>query len=217
MCGAHNDSRTSETKFVKLSFKNAMQIKASLKAEAKSKHVIEVEDEPMSPVKKIAETVVVSDYEARHMLLMSDDPLLNVQVFCNVCHEVFKLSAMKNHVRSHSLTYPQYVKKCGNPRMQLVHQINHRCGICREIILLNTGDITAHVRGHNIGLSAYMAKYMHKGQGLLPSIPKTKALKPQTKTPLTPSSTPSLVSIQCKVCFKTFKHNKQLSAHMKRH
>ena len=198
MCGAQNGS-SSETKFVKLSFKNASEIIKRLKA-AEKMQVKEDSPKPTSPAKR----------EKR--LLLSNDPLLNVQCFCNVCSEVFTLSDLSKHVKVHRLTFPQYVKRFGNPRSQLVRIIKHNCGICKELVLLNVDDITQHIKSHNIGYSAYAAKYMKKGEGLLnPEVPEKSTSSPAKASPQSP------VAIKCRVCSKSFKHNKQLSVHMRKH
>ena len=198
MCGAQGGSSSSETKFVKLSFKNASEIIKRLK-EAESVEIKKDSPKP-APVQK----------EKR--LLISNDPLLNVQCFCNVCSEVFYLSDLSKHVKVHRYTFPEYVKKFGNPRSQLVRIIKHNCGICQELVLLNVDDITQHIRSHNIGYSAYAAKYMKKGAGLVnPDVPEKTKASPVKTSPQSP------VAIKCGVCFKTFKHNKQLSVHMRKH
>ena len=230
-----------ETKLVKLTFNTARaQIKKCLSPEPKAKE--ETKKEPETPAK---ETPV-----KKTPLTLSNDPLQEVEVFCNICDEAVLMSGLRPHLaRNHATTLSRYTEQYGSPRRQLVRVVHHECGLCHKLVLLAATDLARHLRGHQLGYSAYAAKYMEKGSGLLQSsspssTQQKKSLSPQISSPSSPSqqsetktillsnrskpaAIPTItldeeeqssgVKIQCKVCFKTFKVNKQLSAHMKRH
>ena len=237
---------TTATKFVRLTFANAREqiLKSIGKTEADH---IEEEEEPMEEQE---EQVVEERNEVT--LVMSNDPLMGVRVFCAICDHDVALSGLKSHLRSHEVTLTQYTKVYGDPRREIVTKVHHACAVCSKVMLLNSFDISKHVRKHQLSFTEYAKKYMKRGEGLLqsPSSSSKKNSEPKSSKPkrrvsfaeticsvklYKPSESPekvqnsvqyltldeeedtSAVKIQCHICFKSFKMNKQLSAHMKRH
>ena len=215
MCGAPTDSN--QQKFVKLTFNKAKeQIRKTLSTMAQ---VEVIKPEPVVLEKK---------YDT-----LSDNPLEEVQVSCGECKIVVLLSFLKVHIKRHSMSMIQYIEKHGNPRAQIVKPVHHQCKICDKIILLCSEDIMKHVKSHQIPYTKYVSTFMKstvppRMQTLKMSFPKSKNVPSkqnisQARSPISIESDSDVeieicaVKIQCKVCFKPFKMNKQLQAHMRRH
>ena len=238
---------TDATNFVKLTFANA---RAQI-----LKTISQMEDE--EPMDMEQEVVEEKRKEEVMAMTMSNDPLMGVRVFCAVCDHDVALSGLKSHLRSHQVTLSQYTKVYGDPRKEIVTKVHHSCAICSQVMLLNSFDISKHVRKHQLSFTAYAKKFMKRGEGLLPSSssskktpePKEASEKPKRRVSFaeaicavklySPSESPeevqhavpyltldedqedivdsASVKIECHICFKSFKMNKQLSAHMKRH
>ena len=234
---------TDATNFVKLTFANA---RAQI-----LKTISQMEDEEPMEVVKVEEKEVTA-------MIMSNDPLMGVRVFCAMCDHEVSLAGLSSHLRSHQVTLSQYTKVYGDPRKEIVTKVHHSCAICCQVMLLNSFDISKHVRKHQLSFTAYAKKFMKRGEGLLPpstyqktsskkiSEPKESS-KPKRRVSFaeaicavklySPSESPekvqhavpyltldededispASVKIECHICFKSFKMNKQLSAHMKRH
>lgn len=232
---------TTATKFVRLTFANARE--QILKSIGKTEGDHTEDEEPMEEQES---------QEVGVTMVMSNDPLMGVRVFCAICDHNVALSGLKSHLRSHEVTLTQYTKVYGDPRREIVTKVHHACAVCSKVMLLNTFDISKHVRKHQLNFTAYANKYMKRGEGLLQSSSSSsqktseiKASKSKRRVSFAeticsvklykPSESPekvqnsvqyltldededtSAVKIQCHICFKSFKMNKQLSAHMKRH
>ena len=230
---------TTATKFVRLTFANAREQILKSIGKTEGDHT----EEPMEEQER---------QEVGVTMVMSNDPLMGVRVFCAICDHNVALSGLKSHLRSHEVTLTQYTKVYGDPRREIVTKVHHACAVCSKVMLLNTFDISKHVRKHQLSFTAYANKYMKRGEGLLQSSSSSsektseiKASKSKRRVSFseticsvklyTPSESPekvqnsvqyltldededtSSVKIQCHICFKSFKMNKQLSAHMKRH
>ena len=232
---------TTATKFVRLTFANARE--QILKSIGKTEGDQTEGEEPMEEQE---------EQEVGVTMVMSNDPLMGVRVFCAICDHNVALSGLKSHLRSHEVTLTQYTKVYGDPRREIVTKVHHACAVCTKVMLLNTFDISKHVRKHHLTFTEYAKKYMRRGEGLLQSSSSSsqktsgiKASKSKRRVSFAeticsvklykPSESPekvqnsvqyltldededtSAVKIQCHICFKSFKMNKQLSAHMKRH
>ena len=232
---------TTATKFVRLTFANARE--QILKSIGKTEGEQTEGEEPMEEQE---------EQEVGVTMVMSNDPLMGVRVFCAICDHNVALSGLKSHLRSHGVTLTQYTKVYGDPRREIVTKVHHACAVCSKVMLLNTFDISKHVRKHQLNFTEYAKKYMKRGEGLLQSSSSSsqktseiKAAKSKRRVSFAeticsvklykPSESPekvqnsvqyltldededtSAVKIQCHICFKSFKMNKQLSAHMKRH
>ena len=232
---------TTATKFVRLTFANARE--QILKSIGKTEGDHTESEEPMEEQE---------EQEVGVTMVMSNDPLMGVRVFCAICDHNVALSGLKSHLRSHEVTLTQYTKVYGDPRREIVTKVHHACAVCTKVMLLNTFDISKHVRKHQLSFTEYAKKYMKRGEGLLQSSSSSsqktseiKASKSKRRVSFAeticsvklykPSESPekvqnsvqyltldededtSAVKIQCHICFKSFKMNKQLSAHMKRH
>ena len=232
---------TTATKFVRLTFANARE--QILKSIGKTEGDQTEGEEPMEEQE---------EQEVGVTMVMSNDPLMGVRVFCAICEHNVALSGLKSHLRSHEVTLTQYTKVYGDPRREIVTKVHHACAVCTKVMLLNTFDISKHVRKHHLTFTEYAKKYMRRGEGLLQSSSSSsqktseiKASKSKRRVSFAeticsvklykPSESPekvqnsvqyltldededtSAVKIQCHICFKSFKMNKQLSAHMKRH
>ena len=245
------------TKFVRLTFANAReQILKSIgmkeaMMEQESTEIME-EDPPSEPYEPLEQEQGVKVTMSNNNLVMSNDPLMGVRVFCAICDHDVLLSGLQSHLRSHEVSLGQYTRVFGDPRKEIVAPVHHSCAICSQTLLLNTWDISRHLRRHNISFTKYARKHMRRGEGILQANHKVathKSTASKTKRVSFAESICSVkfyntsespekvknsvqtitfdeegeveictaVKIQCKVCFKTFKMNKQLATHMRRH
>ena len=114
------------------------------------------------------------------------------------------LSSLLNHLRyAHKKTLTQYKELVGNPRTQIIEVVFHKCTICRKTVLLNSDDISKHLKKkhRNISYKEYVSNYMKATKG----------------KEIGDDETQKETGIKCGVCLKSFKQNIQLKMHMKRH
>ena len=109
---------------------------------------------------------------------MSNDPCLNVKVFCNLCDGVYQMSGLRKHIaHRHKMTKSAYISGFGDIRKQIISLVYHSCGICKKTMLLDTDIISKHTtKKHKIGYTAYAGKYMRKNTGVIRK-EKTTAVK----------------------------------------
>ena len=118
----------------------------------------------------------------------------SVKTFCWDCDQAISLSGLTKHLRGvHKKSVVDYREMYGEPKKQLLRLVHHKCGVCKEDILLDYLVLVKHLRkAHNIkgaATSEYNSKYMDMIQ---PKKLKAKAtpLKGQPASFLTPPSTP---------------------------
>ena len=120
---------------------------------------------------------------------MSNDPCLNVKVFCNVCDGVYQMSGLRKHIaHRHKMTKSAYIAGFGDIRKQIISLVYHACGICKKTMLLDTDIISKHTtKTHRIGYTAYAIKHMKKNSGLIKKdknpAAKIAKKKPEAGTP----------------------------------
>ena len=126
------------------------------------------------------------------------------KVFCFFCDKAVNLSSLLNHLRyAHKKTLTQYKELFGNPRMQIIEVVFHKCNICRKSVLLNSDDISKHLKKKhsNISYKDYVSTHLNnnKRNKAIESLVDEGSEKMLTGT-----------GIQCNVCLKSFKQNIQL-------
>ena len=114
-----------------------------------------------------------------------------VKTFCCVCDKVVPISSMEDHVQNHDkMNIKRYKQLYGDPYTHIIKRVNHKCGLCFRVILLDSSMIKKHLKSnHQIDFAVYIKKFLEE----------------------------SRVSIKCDECGKTFKRNIQLKAHSKKH
>ena len=85
-------------------------------------------------------------------------------MFCAICDHDVLLSGLQSHLRSHEVSLGQYTRVFGDPRKEIVAPVHHSCAICSQTLLLNTWDISRHLRRHNISFTKYARKHMKRGE-----------------------------------------------------
>ena len=71
------------------------------------------------------------------------------------------MTFLRGHTKSaHSMTITEYKEKFG-AHLEMVEKVLHRCGICEDLILLDSDHIAHHLKkpGHNITHKNYSARY----------------------------------------------------------
>ena len=68
---------------------------------------------------------------------------------CKVCGNIFNLNGMTGHIKNeHGMVPTEYKKRYKQHYFDLIEKVFHRCGICRDIILLDKDSITHHLQSH---------------------------------------------------------------------
>ena len=156
-----------------------------------------------SPVKKISK-------------VFSNDLKMCCKTFCCECDKVVTLSGMRKHVKTwHQMTFTEYKELYGNPRMQIIQLVHHKCAVCQTKLLFDTEDVSKHVKKkHQISYREYTALYLGKPR------PKGPPNNPQGKVQddsMEKTCDSSLIVIRCDQCPRTFKQNIQLKIHKRNH
>ena len=154
--------------------------------------------------------------------------------FCCECDKVVTLSGMRKHVKTwHQMTFTQYNNIYGNPRMQIIHLVYHKCAYCQSSIVLDSEDLSKHLKKkHQTSYKEYIIRYMAKAQpqnsGATPhkntaSLNQDSATQHQNTATLHQNTTMEKTSksysvvIRCDQCPRTFKLNIQLKIHKRKH
>lgn len=92
---------------------------------------------------------------------LSDNMKDAVRVLCRLCQTSSTLFTLRHHTRkTHDLGIAEYKAVFGDPRQDVVEVVNHRCGVCAEVMLLDCDVITPHVKRHKMSHKEYTEKYM---------------------------------------------------------
>ena len=136
---------------------------------------------------------------------MSNDPNMTCRAFCNICDRPYVLSGLRKHVnRSHSLTFGEYKRSYGDPKRQIINIVYHSCGLCKKRVILDTNELSKHLKVHNLGYTQYVKEHMVKGSGLVRSRPISSSPvtpsppAPETCLPPTPPPSPPLTMANIK-------------------
>ena len=129
---------------------------------------------------------------------MSNDPHHQVKVFCAVCDQVYQMSGLRKHVaHKHGLTLTRYREMYGDLRKQIIQLVHHACVLCKQVLLLDTEDISKHVsKKHKMGYRTYATRHMEKGSGIIKESdaksPPSKSNSTNQRKPIAPQPKPSL-------------------------
>ena len=119
----------------------------------------------------------------------------SVKTFCWDCDQAISLSGLTKHLRGvHKKSVVDYREMYGEPKKQLLRLVHHKCGVCKEEILLDYLVLVKHLRkAHNIrgaATSEYNSKYMDMIQPKKLKVKKTPSKEQVTASFSTPPSTP---------------------------
>ena len=80
---------------------------------------------------------------------------------CHICGKLIALTTMRAHTkRDHNLAIKLYIEKYGNFRTQLAKVVYHKCGVCKEEMLLDGDELHKHCNRHKIKMKEYTAKFL---------------------------------------------------------
>ena len=127
---------------------------------------------------------------------MSNDPNMSCRVFCNMCDKLYILSGLRKHVaKKHSITFTEYKRRHGDPKRQIINMVYHSCRLCKKRVILDTEELSKHLKVHKLGYTQYMKEHMEKGSGLIRprSVSSSPPVSPQPRTqfPTVPSLPPT--------------------------
>jgi len=97
-----------------------------------------------------------------HGNLISNDFADYTLIECKICHLHVTMTGLRSHTKSHhKITITEYKKEFGVDLVP-VKYVYHRCGICEELIVLDSDHVAVHLKkpGHNITHKNYNAGYM---------------------------------------------------------
>jgi len=100
--------------------------------------------------------------EGEEFKSISNDIADYVVVKCQLCGEHKPMTSLRAHTKSaHKVTITEYKSMFGTQLIPM-EVIMHRCGICAELVLLDSDHIAVHLKtpGHNISHKDYNACYM---------------------------------------------------------
>ena len=93
--------------------------------------------------------------------MISNDLADYVLVKCMLCGAHKTMTSLRAHTKSvHKVTITEYKEQFG--QLVPVKRVMHRCGICKELVLLDSDQIASHLKspGHSITHKNYNANYM---------------------------------------------------------
>ena len=87
-----------------------------------------------------------------------------VRTACKICGDVLVVTRMRGHTKStHKMIITEYKLKFKQQYYDLIEKVLHKCGICGEILLLDSDVIAHHLYKkvtHSISHKDYNAKYL---------------------------------------------------------
>jgi len=106
-----------------------------------------------------------------------------VKTLCKICSEAVSLTTMRGHTKgTHKMSIAEYKEKYGNHRTQMIEEVYHECGLCKEAILLDSDDIAHHLKKcHQITHKDYNSRFMTLIKN--DKTPKAKAVPQKKKAP----------------------------------
>jgi len=97
-----------------------------------------------------------------HGNLISNDFADYTLVECKICLIQIPMTRLRSHTKaSHKITITEYKAQFG-PDLVPVFPVYHRCGICEELVLLDSDHVAVHLKkpGHYISHKNYNEGYM---------------------------------------------------------
>ena len=90
-----------------------------------------------------------------------------VKTKCVVCEKVAFVVNMRMHVKKHQMTITEYKsQKLDKKGYTLVERVMHKCGLCKEVMLLDADAIASHLHKHKgTTHKAYNEKFMNQKSG----------------------------------------------------
>ena len=95
-------------------------------------------------------------------LKFSNDMKDACKTMCMLCERSFILTRMRTHTKEkHSLQISDYKKQFKLTSFNIIEKVFHSCGICEDILILDSDFIGSHLHKHNgITHSTYNNKFM---------------------------------------------------------
>ena len=146
---------------------------------------------------------------------------------CVICQEVVLLDAdvLGKHLKKHQLSYSSYSRLHMKKGDGLLCQTTASCSTpapiipeAAPVIVLEPESTSSTTSSSTLSSTSPVTKLKMSFSTLkqLQSLKSMQSKASPIEVIQIDDDTPT-VKIECKICFKTFKMNKQLSAHMKRH
>ena len=99
--------------------------------------------------------------DENHMVRFSNDMRDAVKSKCKICGMIVRVTAMRGHTKgAHEMVISEYKKKFNQHFYDLVEKILHACGLCGEILLVDSDCIAVHIKCHGITHRDYNARFM---------------------------------------------------------
>jgi len=128
------------------------------------------------------ETHLVNHSEEIKTLKISNNLAENCKTICKICGEILYLNGVRGHIKKeHGMVITEYMNRVNQHFFDIIEMVLHRCGICHEIILLDSNCIKHHLENHKgekkMTYKEYNDKFMVRKK-----VPKYKCIV-QTKSP----------------------------------
>jgi len=129
-----------------------------------NKPLVSADDAPAGQVPNCYSTTFLERVQDRdcHGNLISNDFADYALVECKICLIHTPMTRLRSHTKSvHKVTITEYKAQFG-PDLIPIETIYHRCGICSELVLLDSDHIAVHLKkpGHYITHKNYNDGYM---------------------------------------------------------
>eukprot|EP00092_Neocalanus_flemingeri_P017333 GFUD01018748.1.p1 GENE.GFUD01018748.1~~GFUD01018748.1.p1 ORF type:complete len:612 (+),score=120.78 GFUD01018748.1:50-1885(+) len=151
--------------------------------------------------------------------LISNDLADYALVECKICHIHTPMTRLRSHTRSaHNTTITEYKAQFG-PDLVPIEIVHHRCGLCGELVLLDSDHIATHLKtpGHYITHKNYNNGYMVDARSNKYNMTKRVRDKPSEIhfPPQTQSNNIPVSNIPCSVSGKSYCKKMSLNSHMR--
>jgi hypothetical protein len=93
--------------------------------------------------------------------IFSDDMNESLRTRCGQCGKEVNLCTLGKHTRArHGLPLKDYRARWGDPRLQLLQLVVHRCRRCQRPVPLDHDELERHMRTHNETFQDYAREFL---------------------------------------------------------
>jgi len=112
----------------------------------------------------------------------SNDMKLACKSKCKICGKIEKINNMRIHTKSkHGMVITEYKEKFNQHYFDLVEKILHKCGVCEELLLLDSDCIAHHLSNnkatHGLTHAQYNAKFIVTMNNNIKNVDRDKNVK----------------------------------------
>jgi len=115
-----------------------------------------------------------------HTVRFSNDMKDVCRTKCKICGRIEKLTNLRNHTKTvHGMVITEYKEKFNQHYFDLVEKILHKCGLCGELLLLDSDCVAKHLMNNKMSHKMTHGEYNAKFMSLMVQSNKTTVVKKQ--------------------------------------